>query len=136
MGEHSYLYWYISPFPTKTPVTPEWMGAAFCKFVYVLRSYNRTKWKKNQRKRVKTHTCIDIPALFLPKPLYLRNGWAQHFANSYTHFVAIIEQNKKRIKENEWKLVPVLIYQPFSYQNPCNSGTVGRSLSQIGMRIF
>ena len=50
MGEHSYLYWYISPFPTKTPVTPEWMGAAFCKFVYVLRSYNRTKWKKESKK--------------------------------------------------------------------------------------
>ena len=70
-GENSYhLYWYISPFPTKTLVTLERLGAAFCEFVHILCSYNRTKSKKkNPKKWVNTHTYIDISAHFLPKLL-------------------------------------------------------------------
>ena len=38
--------------------------------------------------------------------MQLRNHWAQPFVTSQANLVAILEQIKKGIKENEKKLVP------------------------------
>jgi hypothetical protein len=46
---------------------------------------------------------------FLPILLYLWNGWAHPFELFKAHFVAIIEENKKRITKNEQELVPAVI---------------------------
>jgi hypothetical protein len=41
-----------------------------------------------------------IPAHFLPKEIFLANGWAQ-LSKTRGYFVAILEQNKKRIRRKE-----------------------------------
>ena len=41
----------------------------------------------------------------------------QPFKNFQTYFVAILEQNIKKIKEIEQKLAPVDTFQSFSYSN-------------------
>jgi hypothetical protein len=61
--------------------------------------------------------------------MYLHNGAAQPFDILQGHFMAVIEKNKKTTKKNEWKLVPVAIIWPISYQNQCISITARRSPS-------
>jgi hypothetical protein len=45
---------------TKINVTLQPMGAAFCNFADVFRSYIRAELKRDQRKRVKTRTCSYV----------------------------------------------------------------------------
>jgi hypothetical protein len=44
--------------------------------------------------------------------MQLRSGWAQPSEILWVYFIAIVEQNKKRIKKKEQKLKPVVKLQP------------------------
>ena len=45
---------------------------------------------------------------------YLKNGWAQPFEKLKIHFIAVLKENEKKVREKDQKLVPVAICDPFS----------------------
>ena len=53
----------------------------------------------------------------------------------YAHFVAIVEQFKNRIRENEQKLVPVAIVPPISARFDINLEPLGAAFSNF-VRAF
>ena len=49
--------------------------------------------------------------------MQLANGGMQLLDMGYMHFVVIVEQIKKIIKQNGQQLIPVEIIQPVSFEN-------------------
>ena len=45
--------------------------------------------------------------------IQLRNSWVQPFRNFQSHFLAIIEQNKKGDLKNKQKIIPAVIISSF-----------------------
>ena len=63
----------------------------------------------------------NVPGVF-----WAHDHWAQpDLAIWQTYFVAIPEQNKKKIKENKWNFVLIAMVHPIFYQNWYNFTTAG-----------
>ena len=62
MGKNSYLQPLVTPFPTKSDVTPQLMGTAFRKLAAAFRSYIKKKKKEIRKKEQElVPTAFDHP---------------------------------------------------------------------------